>query len=113
MPRAVIALLTDFGAQDHYAGAMKGVISGICPDALLIDLTHDVAAHDIVGGALQLSAACPYFPDGTIFLAVVDPGVGTTRRAIAAHAGPYFFVGPDNGLLSAALDLFDGCRSVE
>jgi S-adenosylmethionine hydrolase len=99
----VIALLSDFGTRDHYAGTMKGVMLGIAPEAVLVDLTHDIAAHDVLQGALQLAGACRYFPSGTIFLAVVDPSVGTARRGIAVEAGDYRFVAPDNGLLTAAL----------
>jgi S-adenosylmethionine hydrolase len=99
--RPVIALLSDFGTRDHYAGTMKGVMLTICPDATLIDITHDVPAHDVLDGALQLAAAARYFPAGTIFLAVVDPGVGSSRRGIAAEAGEYRFVAPDNGVLTA------------
>jgi S-adenosylmethionine hydrolase len=98
--RPVIALLSDFGTRDHYAGTMKGVMLGICPDATLIDITHDVPAHDLIDGALQLAAACRFFPSGTIFLVVVDPGVGSARRGIAAEAGDYRFVAPDNGVLT-------------
>jgi S-adenosylmethionine hydrolase len=76
---------------------------GICPDATLVDITHDVAPHDVLDGALQLAAACRYFPQGTIFLAVVDPGVGSARRGIAAETSEYRFVGPDNGVLTLAL----------
>lgn len=101
--RPVIALLSDFGTRDHYAGTMKGVMLGICPDVTLVDITHDVPAHDVVDGALQLAAACRYFPPGTIFLAVVDPGVGSARRGIAAEAGDFRFVAPDNGVLTLAL----------
>ena len=101
--RPVIALLTDFGTSDHYAGTMKGVILGICPDVTLVDLSHDVAAHDVLAGALELAAAYKYFPPGTIFVAVVDPGVGSARRGIAVDTGDYRFVAPDNGLLTAAL----------
>ena len=75
--RPVIALLSDFGTHDHYAGTMKGVMIGICPDVTLIDITHDIFPHDVVEGALQLAASSRYFPPGTIFLAVVDPGVGS------------------------------------
>jgi S-adenosylmethionine hydrolase len=99
--RPVIALLSDFGSRDHYAGTMKGVMLGICPDATFVDITHDVPAHDLIDGALQLAAAFRYFPAGTIFLAVVDPGVGSARRGIAAEAGEYRFVAPDNGVLTA------------
>jgi S-adenosyl-L-methionine hydrolase (adenosine-forming) len=101
--RPVIALLSDFGSRDHYAGTMKGVILNICPDATLVDITHEVPAHDVLDGALQLAAAARYFPAGTIFLAVVDPGVGSVRRGIAAEAGEYRFVAPDNGVLTAVL----------
>jgi S-adenosylmethionine hydrolase len=98
MARPIIALLTDFGLGDHYVGAMKAVIAGICPDAALIDITHDIPAHDILAGALALEAAAESFPPGTIVLAVVDPGVGTVRRGIAGSLGPWRIVGPDNGL---------------
>lgn len=104
MPRPIIALLTDFGARDHYAAAMKGVVLGICPDATLVDITHDVPAHDVLAAALELAAAYRYFPTGTVFLVVVDPGVGSARRGIAAEAGGYRFVAPDNGVLTAVLD---------
>jgi S-adenosylmethionine hydrolase len=97
----IIALLSDFGSQDHYAGTMKGVILGICPDVTLVDITHDIPPHDVLSGALQLSASHRYFPPGTIFLVVVDPGVGSARRGIAAEAGGFRFVAPDNGVLSA------------
>jgi S-adenosylmethionine hydrolase len=113
MARPVIALLTDFGARDHYAGTMKGVMLGICPDVTLVDISHDVAAHDVLGGALELAAAYRYFPAGTIFLVVVDPGVGSTRRGIAAEAGEFKFVAPDNGLLTAVLDEHAPKRVVE
>jgi len=101
--RPVIALLSDFGTRDHYAGTMKGVMIGICPDVTLVDITHEITPHDVMEGALQLAASCRYFPPGTIFLAVVDPGVGSSRRGIAAEAGDYRFVAPDNGVLTAAL----------
>ena len=101
--RPVIALLSDFGTRDHYAGTMKGVILGICPDATLVDITHDVTPHDVLEGALQLAATYRYFPAGTVFLVVVDPGVGSARRGIAAEAGDYRFVAPDNGVLTTVL----------
>ena len=100
MRRPVIALLSDFGTRDHYVGAMRGVALGICPDATLADISHDIPPQDVLTGALELAAAFTYFPDGTVFLCVVDPGVGSARRAIAAAAGPFFFVAPDNGLLT-------------
>src|SRR5262245_53080208 len=82
---------------------MKGVILGICPEATLVDVTHEIAAHDVLEGALQLAASYRYFPAGTVFLVVVDPGVGSARRGIAAEAGDYRFVAPDNGVLTVAL----------
>jgi S-adenosylmethionine hydrolase len=96
-------LLTDFGLQDHYVGSMKGVIAGICPDALLIDITHGVAPQDIRGGACELAAAWPFFPPQTVFVVVVDPGVGTDRAAIALRIGDTRFVGPDNGVFDLVL----------
>ena len=104
MARPVIALLTDFGTRDHYAGARKGVALGICPDATLVDISHEVPPHDVAAGALELAACYRYFPTGTIFLVVVDPGVGSARRGIAADTGDYKFVAPDNGVLSVAFD---------
>ena len=86
--------------RDHYVGAMRGVALGICPDATLADITHDIAPQDILGGALELAAVYKYFPQSTVFLCVVDPGVGSTRRGLAAEAAGYRFVAPDNGLLT-------------
>jgi S-adenosyl-L-methionine hydrolase (adenosine-forming) len=108
MPRSVkapapIAILTDFGYRDHYAGVMKGVIARIAPAAPLIDLTHGIPAHSIASGAIALGESWRFFPPRTVFLVVVDPGVGTARRPIAieTEAGARF-VGPDNGVLSLA-----------
>ncbi len=95
----LITLLTDFGSRDSYVGVLKGVIAGICPEAAVVDLTHAVPPQDIRAGAFHLLVACPYFPAGSIHLAVVDPGVGTDRPLIAVEAGGHRFVGPDNGLL--------------
>ena len=82
---------------------MKGVILGICGDARLVDLTHDIAPQDILGGALALESAWRFFPAGSIHLAVVDPGVGSERRALGVHASGHYFIGPDNGLFTFAL----------
>lgn len=101
MSRPLVALLSDFGTRDHYAGTMKAVVLGVCPDATLVDIGHEIAPHDILGGALELAACYRYFPAGTVFLVVVDPGVGSARRGIAAEAGDYKFVAPDNGVLTA------------
>ena len=103
MTAPIVTLTTDFGTRDPWVGIMKGVILGIAPTTRLVDLSHDVAAQDILEGALCLEAAAPFFPRGTIHLAVVDPGVGSARRAIALRAGGQYFVGPDNGLLSLAV----------
>lgn len=113
MARPVIALLTDFGNRDHYAGTMKGVAIGICPDATLVDITHDVPPHDVLAGALELGACYRYFPNGTIFLVVVDPGVGSSRRGLGVEAGDYRFVAPDNGVLTVVLDEVPPKRIVE
>src|SRR5436190_5313710 len=113
MPRTVVALLTDFGTRDHYAGTMKGVVLGICPDVTLVDISHDIASHDVLGGALELAASYRYFPSGTIFLVVVDPGVGSTRRGIAADTGEYKFVAPDNGVLTLVFDEHPPKKAVE
>jgi len=103
MPRPVVALLTDFGSHDHYAGTMKAVVLAICPDVTLVDITHDIPPHDVLTAALELAASYKYFPPGTIFLVVVDPGVGSARRGIVADTGDHRFVAPDNGVLTAAL----------
>jgi len=86
---------------------------GICGDATLVDITHDVPPQDILTGALELAAACPFFPAGTIFLVVVDPGVGSARRGLAVEAGGFRFVAPDNGLLTAVLDAHEATGAVE
>ncbi|RMF21052.1 MAG: hypothetical protein D6760_10270 [Deltaproteobacteria bacterium] len=95
----MITLLTDFGSADGYAGAVKGVLVSICPGVQIVELTHDVPPGDTAAGAFALANAVATFPPGTIHLAVVDPGVGTERRAVAVEAGGAVFVGPDNGLL--------------
>lgn len=101
MARPIIALLTDFGTRDHYSGVMKGVVLGICPDVTLVDVSHDLPPHDIAFAAQELAATYKFFPAGTIFLVVVDPGVGTSRRGLAADAGDRKFIAPDNGVLTA------------
>ncbi len=96
--RPIITLLTDFGTRDHYVATLKGVILGLNPEAILVDLSHEVPPQDITAGAFVLAEAAPYFPPGTIHLAVVDPGVGTSRRGLAARCRDQYWVGPDNGL---------------
>ena len=99
----IIAFMTDFGLGDGDVGVLKGVVLGIVPDAHAIDITHDVAPQHVASGAWILAASYRYFPPGTVYVCVVDPGVGSTRRPIAVHAGDWFFVGPDNGLFSYVL----------
>ena len=98
-PLRVLTLLTDFGTRDPFAGVMKGVILSLCPEARLVDLTHDIAPGDIRAGALALRWAAPHFPPATVHLAVVDPGVGGPRRPLVLQTPEARFVGPDNGLL--------------
>jgi len=100
----IVALLTDFGTADPYLGSMKGAILSACPAATLVDLVHDLPPHDVAAGALILEAAYPSFPAATVFVAVVDPGVGSARRGLALGAGGYRFVGPDNGIFTWVLD---------
>lgn len=99
----LITLLTDFGTEDTYAGVMKGVIASLCPDATVIDLTHEVPPQDIATGAFLLDVSVDYFPEGTIHVAVVDPGVGTARKPVALRTPKAFFVGPDNGIFTLVL----------
>lgn len=98
-----ICFLSDFGSEDGYVGVVKGVILAIRPMVSLVDLSHGVPPQDVRAGAFLLRTAVPYFPAGTIYLAVVDPGVGTERSAVAVRVGGCHFVGPDNGLLSWAI----------
>ncbi len=98
-----IALLTDFGLTDTYVAAMKGAILAVCPAATLVDIVHELPAHDVLAGALALEAVHAYFPPGTIFVAVVDPGVGSSQRGLAAASGGRTYVGPDNGILTLVL----------
>lgn len=99
----IITLTTDFGTRDWFVGTMKGVVLGVHPRALIVDLTHEIPSGDICAGAFALMAGCRYFPKHTVHVAVIDPGVGSRRRAIAVQTADYFFVGPDNGVLSWAL----------
>ena len=102
---ATITLTTDFGDRDPYVGIMKGVILGIAPAAQIVDLTHQIPPQDIAEAAYSLQSAWPYFPAGTIHVAVVDPGVGSDRRPLLVTTDRNRFVGPDNGLFSFALEL--------
>jgi S-adenosylmethionine hydrolase len=104
MSRPIITLTTDFGQADAYVGTMKGVILGICPDATMVDISHEIHPQAVRQAAYLLSTAMPYFPPGTIHLVVVDPGVGSERRAIAVQTGRFMYVAPDNGILTMALN---------
>lgn len=99
----VIVLMTDFGLRDSYVGQMKGVILSIAPDARIIDLTHEISPQNIAHGAFILEKSAGYFPAGSIFVSVVDPGVGTSRNAIAIQTERAIWLAPDNGLLSSIL----------
>lgn len=99
-PVPIITLTTDFGLRDHYAGTMKGVLLSRCPDARLVDISHEIAPFCILSGAYTIDQAAPYFPRGTVHLVVVDPGVGTSRRPILLEALGQHFIAPDNGVLS-------------
>jgi S-adenosylmethionine hydrolase len=104
MKRPIITLLTDFGSADHHAGAMKGVLLGICPDAQLVDISHEVTPYAVAEAAFTLSQAWACFPAGTVHLVVVDPGVGSARRPILVEAAGHYFVAPDNGVLTMLYD---------
>lgn len=106
-----ITLLTDFGTADGYVGEVKGVLATGAPGASLVDIAHDIAAHDVEGARLTLARYWRRFPEGTVHLVVVDPGVGSTRAALAVESEGRFLVGPDNGVLSPAL-LHAGARCV-
>lgn len=104
----VITLLTDFGLADPYVAAVKGSVLSVNPDAVIVDISHDVRPQSVEQGAFLLECAFPYFPAGSIHVAVIDPGVGTKRLPLALVTADGIFVGPDNGILSAALP--DSCR---
>jgi S-adenosyl-L-methionine hydrolase (adenosine-forming) len=99
----IVTMTTDFGTRDGYVGAMKGVILSAAPGATVVDLTHEVPPHDVAAAAFALAQAAPYFPDGTVHVAVVDPGVGGARRCVAIDDGRHRFVGPDNGTFALAV----------
>jgi S-adenosyl-L-methionine hydrolase (adenosine-forming) len=103
-----IVFLTDYGRSDSFVGVCHGIMARIAPDARIIDLTHAVPRQDVLRGAVELSRAIPYMPSTAVYVAVVDPGVGSDRRAVAAAAGGALLVGPDNGLLSLAWEALGG-----
>lgn len=97
---SIISITTDFGTKDGFVGVMKGVILGIAPDAKIVDISHEIGAQNVREAAVVLARQVFYFPEGSIHIVVVDPGVGTQRRPIAAQIGPQLFVGPDNGVFT-------------
>ncbi len=100
-----IVLLTDYGVKDAYSGVLKGVIYSICSQANIVDLSHEIGAQDIAHGACVLKSAYSFFPSGSLFVCVVDPGVGTSRQLICAKTRRHYFLGPDNGLLAPVLEI--------
>ena len=100
LPMPPLTLTTDFGLKDGFVGTLKGVIWSICPAAQIADISHGIAPQNVLEGAFALWRAYPFFPPGTVHVAVVDPGVGTRRRPLAARLGAHYFVGPDNGLFT-------------
>lgn len=100
----IITLLTDFGNKDGFVAAMKGVIWSICPTAQISDISHEVSPQNVREGAMTLWRAAPFFPAGSVHIAVVDPGVGTSRRPMAARLGNQYYVGPDNGLFTPLIE---------
>jgi S-adenosylmethionine hydrolase len=106
-----IVFLTDYGRSDSFVGICHGVMARIAPDAPVIDLTHSVPRQEVLRGAVELARAIPYMPPDAVYVAVVDPGVGSDRRAMAAAAGGSFLVGPDNGLLSLAWEALGGVEA--
>lgn len=104
MTAPIVTLTTDFGQQDHYVGAMKGVIMSRCPNAQIVDISHQIEPFSIAAGAYAISQSAPYFPSGTVHVVVVDPGVGTERKPLLVEASGQFFVAPDNGVLSFILN---------
>lgn len=110
MPRPIITLTTDFGLEDHYAGTMKGVILSRCPDAQLVDISHNLARFNLYAGAYTIDQSAPYFPPGCVHLVVIDPGVGTERKPLLVEASEQFFIAPDNGVLSLILARDPGAK---
>ncbi|MGZ4688794.1 MAG: SAM hydrolase/SAM-dependent halogenase family protein [Acidimicrobiia bacterium] len=106
-PPRFVSFLSDYGQADEFAGVCRAVMLGLAPELTIVDITHDIPAHDIRAGALALVRSVQYLPDG-IVLAVVDPGVGTDRRAIAVETDSGYFLGPDNGLLAPAVAMIGG-----
>jgi S-adenosylmethionine hydrolase len=110
---AIITLLSDFGLRDHFVAVVKGVMLSLNQDVTLVDISHQIPPQDIFTGAFTLSQAYSYFPSGTIHLAIVDPGVGTDRKVVAATAGGHYFVAPDNGILTYIMEALEDFAAYE
>jgi len=110
-PSGIVTLTTDFGTRDAYVGAMKGVITSIAPELRIHDVAHQIEPQNIEHGATVLRGACPWFPSGTVHVAVVDPGVGTARASVVILAGGHAFVGPDNGLFGPVVNRLGGVQA--
>src|SRR5918911_1224301 len=104
----IVTLLTDFGTGDYFVGAMKGALLSVNPRAQVVDITHEIPPQDVEAGAFALLAAFEAFPAGTVHVAVVDPGVGSSRRAVAVTSPAHTFVGPDNGLFGYVYERVEG-----
>lgn len=111
--KKIITLLTDFGLQDVYVGVMKGAIATINPNVQIIDLTHQIPPQNILAGSFALMNSLPYFPNNTIHVAVVDPGVGSNRRKVAIALKNCFLIGPDNGLFTNILNIYEPILAIE
>ena len=103
-PAGVLTLTTDFGTRDHYVGAMKGAVISVAPQVRVFDISHEIPNFDVAEGAFAIAQSFPHYPDGTVHVVVVDPGVGSARRPVAVAAGGHWFVAPDNGVLSLVLE---------
>ena len=103
-PAGVLTLTTDFGTRDHYVGAMKGAVMSVAPQVRVFDISHEIPSFDVAEGAFAIAQSFPHYPDGTVHVVVVDPGVGSARRPVAVAAGGHWFVAPDNGVLSQVLE---------
>ena len=108
----LIAFASDYGLTDEFVGVCKAVMLGLAPDARILDVSHEIPAHDVRAGALLLVRAVQYLPDDCVVMAVVDPGVGTARRLVGVEVGGGVLIGPDNGLLAPAVAMAGGARSV-
>jgi S-adenosylmethionine hydrolase len=111
MSSSIIALLTDFGTHDWYVGLVKGVIFGVNPEVRIVDISHSVPRHSVTSACFALLASYRYFPEGTVFVVIVDPGVGGRRRIVCAQIAARLFLAPDNGVLTSVISK-EGCQKM-